>query len=310
MILSIECVPVLQKHIKLEKTGMNEYIVTKKTENASGVGIDFCYMSKILGQDCNLLSFIGQNNSSKLYQSILNRDGIYSIAVEIKDNIRENLIIEYPDRMELIKDDDIRIVSEEINKFFKSISDVILDYNIVFISYDNINVIEDEALRIILNNASKNNVKLLIRLDQINYKYTFGLSLDTCLVDVETLEEILNIRLLSNTEIIKAANYLLEQNVSGAVVVIKNDNYFVVNRERVFEIEGKLSTKEDINTGYFMAGVANSINRAYDIEMMIRLSFACGFIKREDLYDTSLSTIKENMKKINIITYNNIEWGN
>ncbi|TFZ40233.1 hypothetical protein E4100_05315 [Soehngenia longivitae] len=308
MILSIECVPLIQKKITLEKTGIKEYRVVKRIESAVGLGIDFCYMSKILGQDCNLLSFIGQGNSSKLYQSILNKDGIYNIPVEIKDKIGEHLIIEYSDRVELIRDNDIRIVGEEINKFFKSISDVILDYNIVFISYDNINVIEDDALKLILNNAVKNNVKLLLRIDQINYKYIFGVALDTCLVDVDTLEEILNIRLLSNTEIIKAANYLLEQNVKEAVFVIKDDNFFVVNKERVFEIEVNALAKEGINTGYFMAGVANSINRAYDIEMMIRLAFACGLINRDDLHETSLATIKENMKKINIITYNNIEW--
>lgn len=308
MILSIECVPLIQKKITLEKSDVNEYRVVKRIESAVGLGIDFCYMSKILGQDCNLLSFIGQGNSSKLYQSILNKDGIYNIPVEIKDKIGENLILEYPDRVELIRDNDIRIVGEEINKFFKSISDVILDYNIVFISYDNINVIEDDALKLILNNAVKNNVKLLLRIDQINYKYICGVALDTCLVDVDTLEEILNIRLLSNTEIIKAANYLLEQNVKAAVFVIKDDNFFVVNKERVFEIEVNALAKEGINTGYFMAGVANSINRAYDIEMMIRLAFACGLIKRDDLHETSLATIKENMKKINIITYNNIEW--
>ncbi|TJX67945.1 hypothetical protein E8P77_03540 [Soehngenia saccharolytica] len=307
MILSIEFLPIFQKHLTLKRSSINEYSIVKRAENAVGQGIDFCYMCKILGQDCKLLSFIGQDNSSQLYLDTLNKDGIDHVTVEIKDKIRENLALRYPDKVELIKDDNMRLTSDEINKFFKLVSDIILDYNIVFLSYDNINVIEDEALRFILNNASKNNIKLILRLDMINYKYILGTELDTCLVDVNTLEEILNIKLCSNSEIIKAANYLLEQNVKRAVVVIKDDNYFLVNRERVFEIEVNSLIKECINTGYLMAGVANSINREYDIEMMMRLAFACGLVKRDDLHETSLVTIKENMKKINIISYNNIE---
>ncbi|MBC7087642.1 MAG: hypothetical protein H5T96_04010 [Tissierellales bacterium] len=306
MILSIELQPTYQKNMILEKVGSHEFNIIRTYDSAQGKGIDFINICNILGQDSKLLTFIGSNNTSKIYFEKINTVGIDIITVDIKDSVNENLILNYPDRYEILKDNKMRLTSEEVNRFLKVMTDIILDNNIVFLSFDHHSIIEDEALKLIINNFFKHNIKVLIPINSFNYKHAMEMKLDSCTIDVETLEEILHIKLYSDKDIIKAANYLLEKNISRLVVVEEEGKYLAVTDDKVFNIEIKINKEIKLNQGYLMAGIANSINRGYDIEMMIRLAFACGLLDRDNFKEIGLTEIKENMNIINITSYNNL----
>lgn len=310
MILSLDLNPVLNKWMEINRNSNDSRSFSAENELMMP-GDGGAYLSVILSlmnEESTVTGFLGGPTGSFI-RRYLGDEGVFDSFVTIGGNSPERLILDFKDREIEISQKGAEISREEITLFHRELKEGLNKCELVCMcgGYP-LNMPEEMPIDI-LNLASDWGRKILISPGKDALMDIVEASPFMIVLDVDGMEILTNLKLEYEGEIIKASQYLFQNDIGFVIIDMGEKGLLVMNSE------GGVSMSMDnasLKNGRFMhggllAGFATGMKRKYDFETTSRLSFACGaldFRRMEGKPD--MTDIKALMKKVDMRRFHNL----
>ena len=309
MILSVDLNPVLNKWMEINSNSNDSSSFSADNE-VMIPGDGGAYLSLILSllnEESTITGFLGGPTGSFIREYLVD-SGVVDSLVAIGDNSPERLILGFNDREIVVSQKGVEISRDEITLFHRKFKEGLNNCELVCLCGEYpLNMPEDMPMDI-LHLTSEWGRRMLIspRKDAL-LEVVEGAPF-LIVLDVESMEKLTNLKLEYEGELIRASQYLFQNDISFVIIDRGENGLLVMNSETGVSMSLE---NESLNSGRFMhggllAGFATGMRRKYDFETTSRLSFACGSLDfrridgRPDMTD-----IKALMKKIDIRKFHN-----
>lgn len=310
MILSTDLSPVLRKRIKIPfRKGHEGVLKPDKVEVfPGGEGVELGYLLGIMNEDVVVTGFAGGNNGRAIVD-FMDESGLRNDFVEIKDSSGEQLFIHYSDGQTFISDIKPKISRDEASQFLKQFKENLNICDIICITGSCPQNMPEELMSELVNMTSQWGRKSLVGLKGKEAMHALQGKPFLLALDIDTLENMTHLKLEYDSEIIKAARYVLDKGVEYLVIDLNEKGAIVLTGERGyrFEYPHPLNQHCTVNFGYMLGGFAAGITRGYDEETVLRLGIAGSIIHcSRHSSEVDMSDIKSLMNKLKIRAFSNI----
>ncbi|WP_422486675.1 PfkB family carbohydrate kinase [Gudongella sp. DL1XJH-153] len=310
MILSIDLNPVLNKWLdvdeKFEKSKSYMADITGKIPGDGGAYLTL--ILSLMNEQSKITGFSG-GSTGEFIKNRLSDAGVFEFIVNIGEESPERTLLNFKDTKLDISQKYPCINRDEISEFYKELKEGLNTCEIICLSGEYpANMPDDMPLDIALLSREWGR-KMLVApkiefLEGIVQEAPYLL-----LVTIEGLESLTNLKLEFEGDIIRACQYLFQNDIEYVVVDMKKMGLLLMNSEKGF---GMKIEKESMANGVFMhsgilAGFATGMIRKYDFETTARLSFACGVLDyRSHKGKPDMTDIKSLMNSIDIRSFHNL----
>lgn len=279
MILSIDLDPSINRRYFIHNFGVGKsYTAYDIQYIPGGSGLDIAKIIKSFSEPIMATGFLGGRNGEYVLE-ILNKLNIKNNFISIEEETRTStkILTDYGLETE-VSERSPSLSNDEVVEFYELYRKLIKDVDIICAS-GNISrelpadIYEDLIL------MAKEEGKIFL-LDTSGDALKFGLKAGPFLVkpNRDELEEYMGFILTNESEIIKAANYIVESGVEIVVVTLGKAGAIVVYDGYSYKIN--MPSIEAINPSgagsAMMAGFAVSMLRDYNFEYMLKIAAACG----------------------------------
>jgi len=309
MILSVDLNPVLNKWVEISSNSKD--LESFKACNELMIpGDGGAYLSLILSmmnEESSITGFLGGPTGSFIRKYLCD-SGVDVTVVEIGDKSTERLILIFNDREIEINLKGAEISREEITLFHREFKEGLNNCELVCMCGEYPENMPVEMPVDMVQLAREWGRKILIAPRKDFLQGVSDASPFMIVLDVEGLESLTNLKLEYEGEIIRASQYLFQNDIAYVVIDMGKDGLLVMNSEVGFSmsIEDNVRDTYGFMRGGILAGFAAGIKRSYDFETTARLSFACGtldFRRHDGIPD--MTDIKALMNKIDIRKFHN-----
>lgn len=279
MILSIDLDPSINRRYFIHNFGVGKsYTAYDIQYIPGGSGLDIAKIIKSFSEPIMATGFLGGRNGEYVLE-ILNKLNIKNNFISIEEETRTStkILTDYGLETE-VSERSPSLSNDEVVEFYELYRKLIKDVDIICASGNisrelPVDIYEDLIL------MAKEEGKIFL-LDTSGDALKFGLKAGPFLVkpNRDELEEYMGFILTNESEIIKAANYIVESGVEIVVVTLGKAGAIVVYDGYSYKIN--MPSIEAINPSgagsAMMAGFAVSMLRDYNFEYMLKIAAACG----------------------------------
>ena len=310
MILSTDLNPVLRKRIRVPfRKDYGGALNPEKIEVfPGGEGIELSFMLRIMNEDSIITGFEGGHNGQAV-KDFLDGSDIKHIFVEIKESTGEQLYIHFSDGQTFIPELKPRISREETALFIREFKENLNLCEIVCITGSTPQNIPPELLGELVSMTSQWGRKSLVGLKGRQSVQAIQGKPYLIVLDLETLENMTHLKLEYESEIVKAARYVLEKGIEYLIIDLKEKGAVVLCGDRGYKFEFPHFQGHhcNVNYGYMLAGFAVGITRGYNEETVLRLGIAGSVIHSfRHSAEVDMSDVKNMMNRLAVRAFRNI----
>lgn len=310
MILSIDLNPVLNKWLNVdEKLEDSRSYMADITGMIPGDGGAYLTLILSLMNEQSMLTGFSGGSTGDFIKTKVRDAGVYESIVRIGEESPERMFLNFKDKKLDISQKHPSITRDEISEFYKELKEGLNTCEIVCCSGEYPDNMPDEMPLDIALLAREWGRKLLVApktefLEGIVQEVPYLL-----VVTIEGLESLTNLKLQFEGEIIRACQYLFQNDIEYVVVDMNEMGLLVMNSENGFGLKIEKAAME--GSGFMhsgiLAGFATGMIRKYDFETTARLSFACGVLNyRSHKGIPDMTDIKYLMNKIDTRSFHNL----
>lgn len=309
MILTLCLDPILEKEYYMDRLLPRvETQAEKAFYKSSGEGINSSLILNNLNLDVFVTGFLGGLSGQYIFNELKHR-GIFNDFIQTKDETKSSIsLFESNSFLSRIKEQGPRVTREEIGSFYELYQNIISKYNIVC-GLGSLPIgVPKEIYFDLITLANRLGKKFI--LDGKGQELFYGIEGKPFMVktDIEGLETLTKLKLDFENEIIKAGYYLIDKGIELVVIDLDNRGSIVLNKERGYRLYADNLDLEDLkkDRGYTVAGFAMGIDKAYDLEVVIRLgqAFRIAYGLADHVDNVDMSDIKKIMGEITISPIN------
>lgn len=309
MILTVGFDPVLERKYYMKK--LYPKVETKSERVLYNLGSKGILSTKILNNlkvDVFATGFLGGLNGEYIHNELRDLE-IYNDFVAIKDETRSSIVlIEDGEYISRITEAGPRITREELGIFYELYGNLINKYNIICGLGSIPTGVPDEIFYDLIDLGNRSNKRFI--LDSTGFPLKYGIEAAPFMVMVtkDGLEDLTNLKLDFETEIIKAAEYILGNNVEIVVIDLFDKGTIILENNRGYRLEIPSMNLEELgeDLGYLVAGYTFGMDKQYDFETTMKLAqaFRIVYSLSDDFNKIDMSDIKKVMTKVELRTIN------
>ncbi|NMA85804.1 MAG: 1-phosphofructokinase family hexose kinase [Tissierellia bacterium] len=279
MILTVDLNPIINRRYFISDFQCGKsYTAYDVQYRPGGKAIDIGLIVKSFGEPVKITGFVGGRNGDYIIEALDNMDIDYSF-VNIKEEIRTStrILTEYGVETEIIERSP-SLSNEEVLEFYRNYREMIKETEIICCSGPLPNGMPEDTYRDLILMAKEEGKKVF--LDASGEALKQGIKASPFLIkpNRDELEEYMGFILTNENEIIKAANYIMENGIEIVIVSLGKAGAIVVYQGHSYKI--KMPSIDLVNSNgagsAMLAGLAVSILRNYDFEHMLKVTAACG----------------------------------
>lgn len=309
MILICDLGLSLKKHFLLSEntTDKNDFLADKSVTEPMGEGYEFARILSSFGESHSFLSFIGGAAGADIQDYL--RDSLTNlIFIPIKEKSSEHIFLEFLDKKIKIRDKQPKITRDEISKFYSEYKEGLNIYDLICLVGEHPLNIPDDMLYNMVDLSSKWGRRILLGVKDKSFKSAIEAVPYALMLNKSILEDITNLVLDFENEMIKACSYLFDKGIKH-ILIDNNENGLIILNEKFgyrLSVPSEYRIKR-LSYGGVLGGFSLSINRNYDMEILCKLSYACGLVDfaYKDI-ELEATDIKALMKVIELTKFNNI----
>lgn len=307
MIFTIDLNPILKRKYILSYTETSDNFDAKDVIiGPGGEAIELSYLLHGLNEEVFLSGFLGGINGEYIRKT-LDDIGIANDYLFVKDETADSIIISLKNNEIKIKGKMPRITREDIVGFYELFNKNISRADILCCLGDSPNNVSKESFYNFISLANRYGKKSLLRAHEDELKIALDASPYLVMINKTDLEYLTKLKLDYEYEIIKAAQYILDKEVSLIPIDLGRKGSIVLTKDHIYrvDIEKLELSNVNINYGYMLGGYALALSRNYDLEMMLKLGQACGMVNNFTDWETfDMSDIKRIMNDIDVNIFN------
>ena len=309
MILSIDLSPSVYKWLEINgNSGNAESFNAENTGMIPGDGGSYLSLIlRLMNEDSTITGFAGGHTGSFI-RSYLEGVGVVDRFVGIGDRNPERLILTFDDREIEINQKNVEINRDEIGLFHRELKEGLNNCEIVCLCGGYPLNMPDDMPTDILHLSREWGRRILISPGMDALLEVVEAAPFLIVLDIEGMEKLTNLKLQYEGELIRASQYLFQNDISYVLVDMGENGLLVMNSENGLSMslaESGLKSKQFMHGG-LLAGFAAGMKRKYDLETTARLSFACGSLDiRSHDGNPDMADIKALMNKIDIRKFHN-----
>lgn len=310
MILSIDLNPVLNKWLKIdEELYENSFFNTNSRYMMMGDGGTYLSIVLSLMNEYSMLTGFSGGSNGNYIRHLLKEVGVQEYLVEIVANSSEKLVLNFTDKNIEISQEGVEISRDEIVEFYKELKEGLNNCEIVCLSGSYPSNMPDEMPLDIIIVAKEWGRNIFVAPEISVLAKVVDQSPDLILLDKEGLEKITNLQLDFEGEIIRACQYLFQNDIQYVLVDMYSNGFLIMNKKNGYSLNsGKF--KDDntkLNYSAVLAGFSTGFKRKYDFETTARLAYACGLLDfKSHNGNLDMTDIKELMNQIDVRSFHNL----
>lgn len=275
MILNLDFNPYINKKYIVNSISLEKEIKSNSSNYIPKGSIIISDLLNAFGEKSLLIGFLGGLNGERYHNMLFSKDLAHEF-ISIKDETKIKIdIMDIEDNHMTITDKEPRVTREDVKEFLALYINLISDSQIICGSSDILPIgLTDEIYFQLIVLANKKRKKFILQADVEELKKGIEAIPYMVVLDKQKLEDLINIDLQCENEIIKGANYILHKGIEFVVILMPNNEMFLLGQEKGYKISGTIGDTNTSNLKRIVAGFALGINRNYDLDMTLRLAYA------------------------------------
>ncbi|MEJ6949526.1 1-phosphofructokinase [Natronospora cellulosivora (SeqCode)] len=303
MITTVTLNPALDKIIKLPILDIGQLNrADKAIERAGGKGINVARIVHKLGREVQAISLLG-GYTGKHLENILREEKIPINISWINEKTRENIKIVEEDGRETEINQKGSISIEDYSNFLKIFKKELKRSKILVLAGSLPQGLSPDAYSQLISLAKKENVKTI--LDTSGQALELGIKSQPYLIkpNIEELRVLMNKELKQISDIIIAANDLIDQGINTVVISLGEKGALYIQKDEYYHtLPPKLEIFEStVGAGDSMVGALSiAINEEFSFQEMSKFAtnVASLFISGKTINQNNLNKMKDNIKLI------------
>ncbi len=309
MILSVDLNPVLNKWMEINSNSkdIEDFYAESEAMIPGDGGAYLTLILSLMNENSTITGFLGGPTGSFI-RRYLRDAGVVDSFVEIGDKSPERLILGFNDRQIEVNQKGPELSREEITLFHREFKEGLNNCELVCMCGQYPMNMPEEMPSDILHLSSEWGRKMLISPMRDALLEVVEAAPFLIVLDVESMEKLTNLKLEYEGELIRASQYLFQNDISYVIIDRGDDGLLVMNSETgvSMSLYDKSSYSGGLMHGGLLAGFATGMKRKYDFETTSRLTFACGLLDFRSLDGRpDMTDIKALMNKIDIRKFHN-----
>lgn len=279
MILTIDLNPSIDRRYFIHNFGIGKSYTAHDIQYVpGGSGLDIARLVKSFNESVKATGFLGGRNGEYIVEILDNMNIDHEfVSIEEETRVSTKILSDYGIGTE-ISETSPSLSGEEVLEFYKLYKELIQEAKIICSSGTLPRRLPADTYRDLIIMANEEDKIFL--LDTCGEALRYGIHASPFLVkpNRDELEEYMGFIMTNDRDIIKSANYILENGVEMVVVSLGKAGAIVVYDGYSYKINVP-SIKKVNSTGAgsaMMAGFAISMLRNYDFKYMLKIAAACG----------------------------------
>lgn len=305
MILTIDLNPTIERRYFIYNFEMGKsYTAYDIKYVPGGSGLDTARIVKSFNEPVKVTGFLGGRNGEYIVE-ILDNMNIYHEFISIEEETRAStkILADYGIETEVVERSP-SISGKEVLDFYQLYKELIKEAKIICTSGTLPRGLPLDIYRDLIIMA--NEEEKIFLLDTSGEALRYGIHASPFLVkpNRDELEEYMGFIMTNDRDIIKAANYIMENGVEMVIVSLGKAGAIVVYDGYSYKIN--VPSIKEVNTNgagsAMMAGLAISMLRNYDFKYMLKIAAACGGanVMEKDTGTIDMGNMKSIMNEIEI----------
>ena len=305
LILTIDLNPLLDRRYFIHDFEVGKSYTTHDIQYIpSGNGLDIAKIVKSFNESVKATGFLGGRNVEYIIEKLDNMNIDHKfIPIEDETTASTKILSDYGVQTEIYETSPC-ISADEVLEFYKSYKSMIKDAKIICCSGTLPRGLPEDIYRDLIIMAREGNKRFF--LDTSGKALRHGIKASPYLIKLnrDELEEYMGFIMTNEKDIIKFANYIIENGVEMVIVSLGKSGAIVVYKGYSYKINVP-SVKEINSNGAgsaMMAGLAVSMIRDYDFEYMLKIAAACGTanVMEKNSGEIDMANMKSIMNEIEI----------
>ncbi len=266
-------------HLDELKEGVNRCSNYGKT--AGGKGINVSKVLKDLGCEVMALGLLG-GDTGNFIERELKKISIHTHFTKIEEATRNCIAILNHEKQIEILESGPYIKDEESKKFIYEFSNLIKskDINVLVASGSIPNGLEKNYYNKLIDMANKENIRFVVDTSGQALKEVIKGSPYLIKPNIDELQNLLDIKIQSEKELIKAMYRLKDYNIKMIVVSLGKDGCMAMYKGQIYKVSiPEVIGKNPVGSGDAMvAGMVKEIDKNSSYEEILRVGSTCGIL--------------------------------